>query len=84
MWLIIIITVNYFCITGLFLLLSSFFLLLLFPLLSPSLSLSSSFSPKVKDSDGFILQFLYGEVGLDISKTQFLLPKQMSFLEDKV
>ena len=47
-------------------------------------SLSPSFSPKVKDSDGSILQFLYGEDGLDISKTQFLLPKQMSFLEDNV
>ena len=79
-----------------FLLLSSFFLLLLFPHLSLSLSLSLSLclclslslslflslSPKVRDSDGSILQFLYGEDGLDISKTQFLSPKQMRFLED--
>ena len=76
------IAVNYFCITGLSLLLSSFFLLLLFPLLSLSfsVSLSPSFSPKVRDSDGSILRL----DGLNISKTQFLSPKQMSFLEAKV
>nr|XP_057919722.1 DNA-directed RNA polymerase I subunit RPA1 [Doryrhamphus excisus] len=36
----------------------------------------------VRDSDGSVVQFLYGEDGLDISKTQFLQPKQFPFIED--
>lgn len=34
----------------------------------------------VRDSDGSVVQFLYGEDGLDIPKTQFLQPKQFPFL----
>ncbi|CAN9514672.1 unnamed protein product [Ophioblennius macclurei] len=36
----------------------------------------------VRDSDGSVVQFLYGEDGLDIPKTQFLQPRQFSFIED--
>uniref|UniRef100_A0A4W6FXZ2 DNA-directed RNA polymerase subunit n=1 Tax=Lates calcarifer TaxID=8187 RepID=A0A4W6FXZ2_LATCA len=36
----------------------------------------------VRDSDGSVVQFLYGEDGLDISKTQFLQPRQFPFIED--
>lgn len=36
----------------------------------------------VRDSDGSIVQFLYGEDGLDIPKTQFLLPRQFPFIKD--
>ncbi|XP_029448624.1 DNA-directed RNA polymerase I subunit RPA1 isoform X2 [Rhinatrema bivittatum] len=36
----------------------------------------------VRDSDGSIVQFLYGEDGLDIPKTQFLQPKQFPFIAD--
>ncbi|XP_068449232.1 DNA-directed RNA polymerase I subunit RPA1 [Clinocottus analis] len=36
----------------------------------------------VRDSDGSVVQFLYGEDGLDIPKTPFLQPKQFSFIED--
>uniref|UniRef100_A0A3Q3FIR8 DNA-directed RNA polymerase subunit n=1 Tax=Labrus bergylta TaxID=56723 RepID=A0A3Q3FIR8_9LABR len=36
----------------------------------------------VRDSDGSVVQFLYGEDGLDIPKTPFLQPKQFPFLED--
>nr|KAF6430073.1 RNA polymerase I subunit A [Molossus molossus] len=34
----------------------------------------------VRDSDGSVVQFLYGEDGLDIPKTQFLQPRQFPFL----
>ncbi|XP_006900430.1 PREDICTED: DNA-directed RNA polymerase I subunit RPA1 [Elephantulus edwardii] len=34
----------------------------------------------VRDSDGSVVQFLYGEDGLDIPKMQFLQPKQFPFL----
>uniref|UniRef100_A0A4W3IBN4 DNA-directed RNA polymerase subunit n=1 Tax=Callorhinchus milii TaxID=7868 RepID=A0A4W3IBN4_CALMI len=34
----------------------------------------------VRDSDGSVVQFLYGEDGLDIPKTQFLQPGQFHFL----
>ncbi|XP_058135025.1 DNA-directed RNA polymerase I subunit RPA1 [Dasypus novemcinctus] len=34
----------------------------------------------VRDSDGSVVQFLYGEDGLDVPKTQFLQPKQFPFL----
>ncbi|XP_056410396.1 DNA-directed RNA polymerase I subunit RPA1 isoform X2 [Hyla sarda] len=35
----------------------------------------------VRDSDGSVVQFLYGEDGLDVPKTQFLQPKQFPFIE---
>ncbi|KAM9375680.1 DNA-directed RNA polymerase I subunit RPA1 [Pholidichthys leucotaenia] len=35
----------------------------------------------VRDSDGSVIQFLYGEDGLDIPKTQFLQPRQFPFIE---
>lgn len=34
----------------------------------------------VRDSDGSVVQFYYGEDGLDIPKTQFLSEKQFSFM----
>ncbi|XP_067885420.1 DNA-directed RNA polymerase I subunit RPA1 [Heterodontus francisci] len=34
----------------------------------------------VRDSDGSVVQFLYGEDGLDIPKTQFLQPGQFPFI----
>ncbi|XP_022315529.2 DNA-directed RNA polymerase I subunit RPA1-like [Crassostrea virginica] len=36
----------------------------------------------VRDSDGSVVQFYYGEDGLDVSKTGFLSPKQFPFLTD--
>uniref|UniRef100_A0A672TD66 DNA-directed RNA polymerase subunit n=1 Tax=Sinocyclocheilus grahami TaxID=75366 RepID=A0A672TD66_SINGR len=36
----------------------------------------------VRDSDGSVVQFLYGEDGLDIPKTQFLQPQQFPFIKD--
>uniref|UniRef100_A0A3Q1IV52 DNA-directed RNA polymerase subunit n=1 Tax=Anabas testudineus TaxID=64144 RepID=A0A3Q1IV52_ANATE len=36
----------------------------------------------VRDSDGSVIQFLYGEDGLDIPKTQFLQPRQFPFIEE--
>ncbi|XP_015686989.1 DNA-directed RNA polymerase I subunit RPA1 [Protobothrops mucrosquamatus] len=36
----------------------------------------------VRDSDGSVVQFLYGEDGLDIPKTQFLQTKQFPFIAD--
>lgn len=36
----------------------------------------------VRDSDGSVVQFLYGEDGLDIPKTQYLQPKQFPFIAD--
>ncbi|XP_054453311.1 DNA-directed RNA polymerase I subunit RPA1 [Anoplopoma fimbria] len=36
----------------------------------------------VRDSDGSVVQFLYGEDGLDIPKTPFLQQKQFPFIED--
>ncbi|XP_069779752.1 DNA-directed RNA polymerase I subunit RPA1 isoform X2 [Narcine bancroftii] len=36
----------------------------------------------VRDSDGSIVQFLYGEDGLDIPKTQFLQQEQFPFITD--
>ncbi|XP_068596137.1 DNA-directed RNA polymerase I subunit RPA1 [Brachionichthys hirsutus] len=35
----------------------------------------------VRDSDGSVIQFLYGEDGLDIPKTPFLQPRQFPFIE---
>ncbi|KAM4622215.1 DNA-directed RNA polymerase I subunit RPA1 [Polymixia lowei] len=36
----------------------------------------------VRDSDGSVIQFLYGEDGLDIPKTQFLQQRQFPFIEE--
>ncbi|KAM3867222.1 DNA-directed RNA polymerase I subunit RPA1 [Diretmus argenteus] len=36
----------------------------------------------VRDSDGSVVQFLYGEDGLEVPKTQFLQPRQFPFIED--
>lgn len=36
----------------------------------------------VRDSDGSVVQFLYGEDGLDIPKTPFLQSRQFPFIED--
>ncbi|MGH0143017.1 UNVERIFIED_CONTAM: hypothetical protein FKN15_024566 [Acipenser sinensis] len=36
----------------------------------------------VRDSDGSVVQFLYGEDGLDVPKTQFLQPSQFPFIMD--
>ncbi|KAM9833161.1 DNA-directed RNA polymerase I subunit RPA1 isoform 2-T2 [Syngnathus typhle] len=36
----------------------------------------------VRDSDGSVVQFLYGEDGLDIPKTKFLQARQFPFIED--
>ncbi|XP_053486245.1 DNA-directed RNA polymerase I subunit RPA1 [Ictalurus furcatus] len=36
----------------------------------------------VRDSDGSVVQFLYGEDGLDVPKTQFLQPRQFPFIKD--
>ena len=35
---------------------------------------------QIRDSDGSVIQFLYGEDGMDISKTRFLSEKQFPFL----
>lgn len=34
----------------------------------------------VRDSDNSVIQFLYGEDGMDISKAQFMNAKQLKFL----
>ncbi|KAJ8015168.1 hypothetical protein DPEC_G00023340 [Dallia pectoralis] len=36
----------------------------------------------VRDSDGSVVQFLYGEDGLDVPKTQFLQSRQFPFIQD--
>ncbi|XP_040275191.1 DNA-directed RNA polymerase I subunit RPA1 isoform X2 [Bufo bufo] len=36
----------------------------------------------VRDSDGSVVQFLYGEDGLDVPKTQFLQPNQFPFIAE--
>ena len=36
----------------------------------------------MRDSDGSVVQFLYGEDGMDIAKTRFLTDKQFPFLID--
>ena len=36
----------------------------------------------VRDSDGSVVQFLYGEDGLDIPKTPFLQQGQFPFIKD--
>ena len=35
---------------------------------------------QIRDSDGSVIQFLYGEDGMDIGKTRFLSEKQFPFL----
>ena len=37
---------------------------------------------QVRDSDGSVIQFYYGEDGMDITKTQFLSERQFPFLAD--
>lgn len=36
----------------------------------------------VRDSDGSVMQFLYGEDGLNVPRIQFLQPKQFPFIVD--
>ena len=36
----------------------------------------------MRDSDGSVMQFLYGEDGMDVGKTRYLNTKQLSFLKD--
>lgn len=36
----------------------------------------------VRDSDNSVVQFMYGEDGMDISKSQFLKTKQFPFLTE--
>ena len=40
------------------------------------------FLSQVRDCDGSVVQFLYGEDGMDIAKTRFLTEKQFPFLAD--
>lgn len=44
--------------------------------------LTVSYDGTVRDSDDTVVQFLYGEDGMDILKSQFLKLKQMSFLNE--
>ena len=44
--------------------------------------LSPDLYAQVRDSDGSVIQFLYGEDGLDIGKTKFLSDKLFPFLVD--
>lgn len=37
---------------------------------------------QVRNSDQSVIQFLYGEDGMDIFKSQFFNPKQLQFLQD--
>ena len=37
---------------------------------------------QVRDCDGSVVQFLYGEDGMDIAKTRFLTERQFPFLVD--
>lgn len=38
----------------------------------------------VRDSDGSVIQFLYGEDGMEVAKSQFLKKEQMPFLVDNI
>ncbi|KAF5293076.1 hypothetical protein FQR65_LT11068 [Abscondita terminalis] len=44
--------------------------------------LSVGYDLTVRDSDRCVVQFLYGEDGMDVTKTQFLNKKQIDFLMD--
>lgn len=44
--------------------------------------LTVSYDGTVRDSDNTVVQFMYGEDGMDILKSQFLKFKQMSFLSE--
>uniref|UniRef100_A0A1B0CN45 DNA-directed RNA polymerase subunit n=2 Tax=Lutzomyia longipalpis TaxID=7200 RepID=A0A1B0CN45_LUTLO len=44
--------------------------------------LNVNYDYTVRDSDDSVVQFLYGEDGLDIAKSQFFKKKLMSFLDD--
>lgn len=45
-------------------------------------SLTVRYDLTVRDSDNSVIQFLYGEDGMDIGKVQFLNQKQLSFLDE--
>ena len=45
-------------------------------------SLVLSYDLSVRDNDGTIVQFLYGDDGVDVSKSAFLHRKQFDFLFD--
>lgn len=38
----------------------------------------------VRDSDGSVVQFLYGEDGMEVTKSQFLNEKQLPFLAENI
>lgn len=44
--------------------------------------LTVAYDGTVRDSDGTVVQFMYGEDGMDILKSQFLKLKQMPFLNE--
>ncbi|XP_059608966.1 DNA-directed RNA polymerase I subunit RPA1 [Phlebotomus argentipes] len=44
--------------------------------------LNVNYDQTVRDSDNSVVQFLYGEDGLDIAKSQFFKTKMLSFLDD--
>uniref|UniRef100_A0A1B0DCX1 DNA-directed RNA polymerase subunit n=1 Tax=Phlebotomus papatasi TaxID=29031 RepID=A0A1B0DCX1_PHLPP len=44
--------------------------------------LNVNYDSTVRDSDNSVVQFLYGEDGLDITKSQFFKTKMLSFLDD--
>ncbi|KAF6210828.1 hypothetical protein GE061_013939 [Apolygus lucorum] len=46
--------------------------------------LSVHYDLTVRDSDGSIIQFLYGEDGMEVTKCQFLTKNQLPFLVDNV
>ncbi|KAL1129002.1 hypothetical protein AAG570_013534 [Ranatra chinensis] len=47
-------------------------------------SLIVNYDMTVRDSDGSIVQYCYGEDGLEVSKCQFLKENQIQFLEDNM
>lgn len=44
--------------------------------------LNVNYDLTVRDSDNSVIQFMYGEDGMDIAKATFLKPEHMSFLDD--
>lgn len=44
--------------------------------------LNVNYDLTVRDSDNSVIQFMYGEDGLDIAKAPFLRPAHLSFLDD--
>ncbi|XP_013195797.1 DNA-directed RNA polymerase I subunit RPA1 [Amyelois transitella] len=45
-------------------------------------SLSVGYDHTVRDSDGSVIQYAYGEDGLDVLKCQYLKPEQLKFLDE--